>query len=510
MTIDHHENLVNNHPHPHRMVVLLGPHKSASSSVQELFMEHASGGPQGDRLHHPSLANWTWPYHVRRRSYLPRKGFAPLVTEGVGFHELIWDTMRQVWNGSTTAINTTTTDLPPKSPQHMIWGTEELDRFGPTPWSHRNGIQAIQKVVERMPPTRLDLVVNYRRPRQDQWLSIWKQLYRKTETPNENNNNNNNNHQGDDVSSYATFLCDPNEQVRIWEYLDCVATPLGLVAALLEAFSADSSFSSSSSTTSTRTTRTTVHLLDMQGIAALHRDVGHVVACDILQVPCTDHHWLPQIDHPIVQNSRSRPSGLTMDQLDDMEWILRYRDCSYRRQLLSPPPPPLLVAQPPGSTPNASASSLFLHYAETLWEGCEEVDDDDDDDDSMYRYGRNTTWLLEYLQSQVGCGPLPATAIGEWRRRTVLRRRKTTNERPVVAARSPAIAGRHPLDDAHVWKQTTTATRLGGILYLLLLASFGISMVRRLKCGRGAGRAAGAGSLAVPPPPRRSAGRRQG
>ena len=490
MNADNHENLAN-HQDQHeerRMVVLLGPHKSASSSVQEFFVIHASGGRKGDRLHHPSLFNWTWPFIARRRSYLTRKGFAPLVTEEVGFHGRIWKIMRKVWNGSTAAtadINTTTgTDLPAQSQQkHMIWGSEELDRFGPTPWSHRNGLQVIQQAVQRMPPTRLDLVVNYRRPRQDHWLSIWKQLYRKT-TDNK-------------VSSYATFLCDPDDQVRIWEYLDCVANPLGLVTALLEAFP--------STTTSTTTT---VHLLDMQGIAALHRDVGHVVACDILQVPCTDHHWLPQIDHPIVQNSRSRPSGLTMDQLDDMEWILRYRDCSYRRQLLSPPPPPLLVAQPPGSTPNASASSLFLHYAETLWEGCEEVDDDDDDDDSMYRYGRNTTWLLEHLQSQVGCGPLPATAIGEWRRRTALRRR-TKNERPGVA-RSPAIAGRHPLDDEHVWKQTTTATRIGGILYLLLLASFGISLVRRLKCGPGAGRAAGVGSLAVPPPPRRSAGRRQG
>ena len=180
-----------------RLVIFAGPHKSASSTVQEFFMKTASSISQ----HHPALVNWTWPYNPRRRSYLPRKGFAPLVVEGPGFVQLIHDTICSVWNSSDT---------------HLILGTEELDRFGTAPWSGRDGLGAIRGVYNVTRPSSMEIVVNYRRPRRDQWVSIWKQLTRSDPIP------------------YAQFLCDPSEYLGIWEYLDSVANPLGLAKAVVQ------------------------------------------------------------------------------------------------------------------------------------------------------------------------------------------------------------------------------------------------------------------------------------
>jgi hypothetical protein len=207
---------------------------------------------------HPSLINWTWPYIIRRRSYLPRKGFAPLITEStIGFHQLIWDTMKQVWDNTTTT--TTTTNGTTKQQQHMIWGSEELDRFGPTPWSHRNGIHAIQQVAQRMTPTHLDFVINDRQPRHSQWISIWKQLHRSKRL-----------YDGMRYgSSYGNFLGDPQEADRIWEYLDCVSNPLGLISTLFDTFA---------TTTTIKFQTINIHLMDMKGIENRKRDISHVIA----------------------------------------------------------------------------------------------------------------------------------------------------------------------------------------------------------------------------------------
>lgn len=353
-----------------RMAIFAGPHKSASSSVQELFIKFASNDPNRKvQWNHPSLRQWVWPWNPRRRSYQPRKGFAPLVMEGIGYHQLIWDTILEVWNA--TDPNTGEYLHP-----HMIWGTEELDRFGRTPWSGRNGLEAMKEVVTLTHPSQVDIVVNFRRPRQAQWISIWKQLMRKVV----------------EGRAYGDFLCDPKEYLRIWEYLDCVANPLGLVEALLNFWDQQLEIFVSSSTKP----KIAVHLLDMEGISSLNRDVGHALACDVLEVNCTTDHWLPNVERPILKNVKSGNPELTDAQMDGMEWLLRQRDCSYR---------PTLVQATKRSEQNSQKTLLYLHYADTLWDACFNQD--------SASILTNTTYLLDLLQSQVGCGSLPKTAISD-------------------------------------------------------------------------------------------------
>lgn len=124
-------------------------------------------------------------------------------------HPAIWKRLLEVWHEKS---ETTGEWVHP----NIIWGTEELDRFGKVPWSGRNGLLAMEKVWDLIRLPQLEVIVNYRRPHRDQWISIWKQLTRM-----------------DGNVTYSEFICDEEQYSRLWEYLDCVANPLGFVEALV-------------------------------------------------------------------------------------------------------------------------------------------------------------------------------------------------------------------------------------------------------------------------------------
>ena len=303
-------------------MLFAGPHKSASSSVQEFFMRYASN--QKSKEKHPALINWTWPYNPRRGMFLPRKGFAPLVSryENEDLRFALYKKIYRLWNNATFG--------------NIILGSEEFDRFGATPWSHRNSSLAIRDILQFTRPRDFRIVVNYRTPRHEQWISIWKQLTRT------------------ELLAYKDYLCE-FEYLRIWEYLDSVANPLGLVQHF-------------------RKQGWNVTLIDMMGVARDRRDVAHVVACEVLKVPCHDG-WLDGPEQ-IFQNTKSGDPGVSDQQLIEMEWLFRLRDCAYRESL----------EQDPG---------LQILHRYSLWHGCPE---------SAPKSLLNTTLLLNLLQNQVGCG----------------------------------------------------------------------------------------------------------
>lgn len=311
-----------------RLVIHAGPHKSASSSTQEFFVRHASDPPNKPKRHHPSLSEWTWP---------TRKGkaFAPLVIQAnsTELEQGIHDSILEAYRNSTT--------------HNIILGSEEFDRFGTTLWSHRDGISAIQKLIDLLNPDSVDIVVNYRRPRSEQWISIWKQLIKRKRVN----------------LKYAEYLCRADYQEMLWEYLDCVSNPIGLVNALLEKFAK----------------RARIHILDMKGIEDADRDVPHVLACSILGADCTEDDSVRGIGLSPRLNQKSGDPELTDQQLQDMDWLFLQRDCTY-------------------SIPVQHHESLKIHYEKDMFTQCP---------DTVNLQFRNTTFLLELLQSQVGCGSIP-------------------------------------------------------------------------------------------------------
>ena len=297
-----------------RLVLFAGPHKSASSAVQEFFMRYASK--------HPALINWTWPHNPRVRSFLPRKGFAPLVVEyeNEELRKKIYARLHRLWTNHTS---------------NMIFGSEEFDRFGDTPWSHRNGMLAIRDILEFTKADDFSIVVNYRTPRQAQWISIWKQLTRTHPIP------------------YREYIC-KGDKTKIWEYLDSVANPLGLVQAF-------------------RSNKWKVTLIDMGGVEERRLDVAHVIACEVLKAPCVSG-WLEGLEQ-ILQNKKTGDPGMSEEQLEEMEWILRQRDCAYQENM-------------------ERDDGITILHRHSLWKDCTSPNPD----------FLNTTFLFNLLQTQMKCG----------------------------------------------------------------------------------------------------------
>ena len=391
-----------------RLVVLAGPHKSASSSVQAFFLQHASSSspPSSSNQNRlPAFQNWTWPYQPRRRKYQPRKGYAPLVCEDEGFQQLILQSIRETWNANTS---TTTNNL--------VLGTEELDRFGTTPWSHLDGIRAIWQLrnatTTTPAPTRttienenekndddddfsspnMQIVVNYRRPRSDQWISIWKQLTRKNQ------------------KSYRDYMCPSEQYLRNWEYLDCVANPLGFVDALLQQQQKAAAAAGGGGRL------WTVDLMDMQGISEAGKDISHTIACHVLgDIPCVDG-WVQGVGGGarLVHNQRSGDSKLSPQQWNDLEWILRQRDCTYQQKLLR----------------YQELGVLKIHFGNTIWDGCDPNINHNHSNNSSNNKGLflDTTFLLELLQQQLGCGKNSTDlSIAEYREQHKMQKRQNPN-----------------------------------------------------------------------------------
>lgn len=404
-----------------RLVVFVGPHKSASSSIQEFFLRHAPS-PHNDtgkivQNHHASLINWTWPFIVRRRSYQPRKGFAPLVTEykDPGWEKVIHETILNVWKTSEK--------------QQLILGTEELDRVGTTPWSGRDGLTAIEKLVTLLQPESIDIVVNYRRPRSHQWISIWKQLTRKEKNK----------------ADYSEYLCRDDAYDMLWEYLDCVANPIGLTDALLDRFG----------------DKATIHILDMDGISKKDLDISHVFACQILKdVPCTDE-WVDGMPHPALLNQKFGNPGITQEQLDEMESMFLQRDCSYYedKSLLQNP-------------------SLKVHYGDKMLEPCSAATNG-----IPHSTFADTGILLKLLQGQIGCrgtsvqGILGEIMSGAELTSSSLRIQSTNNRgAPSGVQGSTAVSASEVLTQEAVRMQLY-ALVVGGAAFLCLF-------LRRIKCKR--------------------------
>jgi hypothetical protein len=297
-------------PPQKRLVVLAGPHKSASTSTQYFFLRRASDEPKSRRKE--AFQNWTWPWfnttHLRHQ--VPDKVLSLIVT-------------RHDEEDRRDEILRFLADLWKRDPSNLIIGTEEFDRFGETPWTGRDGIRPIEEILEFLPvdPEKLEIVVMYRTPRYLHWLSIWKQITT-------------------GKTSYHDFICPSGRTKdafpRVWEGLATAANPMGLVEVL-------------------RNKNWNVVLIDMGGVEQKGLDISHTVACDVLQVPCKNG----MVEGVMVQvraNQRSkRDPNITLEHKIEIERLLRLRDCAYAPQLESDP-------------------GVHVLHRHSLWQNCSDTE----------------------------------------------------------------------------------------------------------------------------------------
>jgi hypothetical protein len=140
---------------PHqRLVVFCGPHISESLAVRQFFVKHANNG-NSEKL--PAFQTWTWPFYPRAKH---PDAFSELVlyhhSESTSANDdrkrELWSTILAVWGHRRIHNHNHHHNY---NYDHMILGTEEFDRLPPTPFTQRNGIAALQRLVELTQPPEL-------------------------------------------------------------------------------------------------------------------------------------------------------------------------------------------------------------------------------------------------------------------------------------------------------------------------------------------------------------------
>jgi hypothetical protein len=300
-------------PKRNRLVLFAGPHKTASTSIQWFFSRNASDQAPDDKLQ--AFENWTWP-----RFRVPDNGNRLFslntnwVPQKLSFYE------QQINQGLNHS--------------NVVMGTENLCFFEST-----GSMDLILNWTKRSDP---EMIVNYRMPRTDTWMSLWKQYTR--------------------VGANKSY-----ENYTFYDYL-CLAedpfpdqiNPLRLVSRLVE-----------------RGWRT--HLMDMAGVQSDGLDIAHAIACEILQVPC-DLGWVQGADRQaVLRNQRSGNAHLTDYQYRAFEYVLLQHDCSYMDRL-------------------RQYSHLFtIHHRQELWRRCGEFRQSNIND------LRNFTDAVDVLREIIEC-----------------------------------------------------------------------------------------------------------
>jgi hypothetical protein len=377
---------------PHqRLVVFCGPHISEileSLLVRQFFVKHANNG-NSEKL--PAFENWTWPFYPRAKH---PDAFSELViyhpSESASANDdrkrELWSTILAVWGHRRIHNHNHNHNY---NYNHMILGTEEFDRLPPTPFTQRNGLAALERLIELTQPPELQLIVLYQTPRSVQWMNIlWKQSDIHTHTHHR-------------TTSYRELLCDSYTTMQttndgsthrnnmVWELASTAANPLRMVHEF-------------------RQHGWNVSLMDLGGIMTRDGlDASHTISCEVLHVPCTNG-WVDGLKRPTTplrdtKNTTRRllldeddndnandmdmnmnidddSLGLSRHQLDQLEWLFRQRDCYYQ-----------FLQHDPG---------VMVHHADSIWKNCPRYATP-----FSTNLAQNTTLFVSLLQAIVGgCG----------------------------------------------------------------------------------------------------------
>jgi len=141
------------------------------------------------------------------------------------------------------------------------------------------------------------VVVTYRVPRVDQFVSYWKQMTSRGGR--------------EPLKLRQWTLETPNQHTQH------IVDPLGMALAYAEY-------------------GLNVVLLDTSGIQRQGVDLSTVVACNVLNVSCSDSNidiWNPRVINQLSDDGRK---DMTQEELDRVDGVLKNQDCNYRNLLLIP------------------------------------------------------------------------------------------------------------------------------------------------------------------------------
>jgi len=311
-TTNHHIRRVETEGKKQRVVLVAGPHKTASSSEQYNIIRWLND--TDDRF----LPGWSWP--------------APTIYgEMCGSNNISMNKRPKIFYAYIGTLNGRTGSpcltkwytrqgMTGKNLTHdyekefrdswskrnsLIIASEAMD-FVSTTRGRKDGNKLLNRILDGMPwnsyddpaDTRLEgsndditVVVHFRAPRVDHLVSLWHQCCM-------------------DTMSFRDYLVVfiPGKRLDKMHSLDS----LRLVEVFLEK-------------------NLEVTLLDMSGISFQGYDISNILACDVLDADCTSNKTV--VGDPVTpskRNVKDHSHGGTDSQMEEMEQIIRNYDCNYQ------------------------------------------------------------------------------------------------------------------------------------------------------------------------------------
>ena len=288
-----------------RVVILAGPHKTGSTSIQNNF--HKWTGP--DQY---LLQKWAWPvpsivtkYEMQDENnskWNPSKGFYALAeilrnprrknTKRVVFEEVSKVDLLGYYNNEFLKAW--------MMGYNLIIGSEAFDNVIK---DEGDGVEIIDRLIRLLPwnynlddsdhskNDKITVVVTYRVPRVKHLLSIWRETKQKGQS--------------------------------FQEWMSITRNKLGAIDSLglTEIFLKKG---------------LRVVIADIAGISNAGYEISNVIACDVLNATCTKEKHVDGSDPPFVLNTKvnfREEVNVTDDQLDLMDEAIRLYDCKYANMI---------------------------------------------------------------------------------------------------------------------------------------------------------------------------------
>ncbi|KAL3932558.1 MAG: hypothetical protein SGBAC_010796 [Bacillariaceae sp.] len=316
-----------------------GPHKSASTSVEKFFAKWADDGFQVGHHKTYGLQDWRWPTFDESEG---EKQYSALVIrkDNVAYEKKALDVIAEKFEESENGV---------------FLGTEEFDQVGPDKYYDALPVMETITMKLNVGPEDTKVIMNYRTPRLEQWVSIWKHADK---------------HYAD--ASYDFFMCQAHlrdkDHKQRRSMIGAEMNPLGAAKVFLEK-------------------GWSVTILDMGGAAKSGRHIVHAIGCDILKGGCDENGNLGGLQDFLPNKNAVDKDfvGLSFQDQKKAEKLFMDRDCSYQRIL----------------QPYIKSGQLEILYQDSLWAAC----------DAPHKYYENlfenTDLMYSALEGQVKCDDDP-------------------------------------------------------------------------------------------------------
>ena len=302
---------------------LAGPHFTGTNSINNFFLDRASnyndGGSGGGHDKHESFEHWNWPNIITDNNKVKNTIAADHIQPWNAFDLLVTHPLDDTLQ---TKIGKTISDTYHEdSEKGIIVGSAMLERVGiqsSTPYTKYQAISAINRVKnkinnnqkkpnDKLENNQINVVINYRTPRVQQWLTLWKI------TTNGNEN------LGD--ADYTPFICsskDSNDYNLLLELLMTAMNPMFLALTYLEE-------------------GYNVVVIDLGGVKEAAKELPHLIACDVIGVPCNAKgkvNGLWNVKPKLNATNDIVPEVLSDHHMEEIELLFRYRDCIYQHYIV--------------------------------------------------------------------------------------------------------------------------------------------------------------------------------